>query len=74
LDSQGVCQLKQEVIIENCQTVTDGVCVLCNSGFFLDQNNTCMELPANCVQVDQIGQCTECGQGFVLIEGSNCVE
>lgn len=42
LDSQGICQPKQAVVIENCKTVTSGVCTECETGFYLDQTGKCI--------------------------------
>lgn len=68
-----MCQVKKPTTISNCMTVTSGVCTECETGFYIDEQGTCTELPANCTKVDSNGNCTECAVGFVLTEMSACV-
>ncbi len=39
-------------------------------GYFLDNNNICIEIAQNCANYSQLtGKCTECMAGFELTHG-----
>ena len=57
------------MIIANCNSVQNGVCVSCVSGFFV-RNNTCARVSALCSTSNpSSGLCTGCINGYTLING-----
>ena len=41
-------------------------CIKCGAGYYLDKNNKCSKLPANCSAADKNGKCTKCSTGYDL--------
>lgn len=56
-----------------CQTGdVNGTCTACFTGFQLNQNNTCDQLPVGCSTADQNGVCTQCFDGWGFYSNTNC--
>ncbi len=46
------------------------VCKKCDSGFYLDSNNTCQTLPEGCLAANTDGTCNSCDTGYKLSNGA----
>lgn len=50
----------------------NGVCAICNTGYYLSSSSTCIILPTNCLAANPNGVCTNCAAGYIAA-GGQCV-
>lgn len=59
----------------NCQTCSNGVCSLCNPGYYLDYYTVCLVCPVAYSNVCTITQLISCLQGYWLdSNAANCIQ
>lgn len=62
----------------NCQAATEAVCTTCNTGYYLNRNNTCSSCPLSCVSCSGPLGCFGCNPGWTFDKGrcllAHCAE
>ena len=57
--------------IPNCSIISQitNLCERCDSGYYVNANGNCAELPPNCFSANVIGSCLQCIADFELQNG-----